>query len=109
MEILEKIKKWLKNWRKTTSLEPILLRSFLVREYSPRELAFLFIVALSVGAFTKSLLNDSLTIGHDDYTLSRNQGIIDLNILEKALIQKTISSSENSIALKGETCTEEDQ
>ncbi len=79
------------------------------REYSPRGLAFLFLATLCLGAFTKSLVNDYLTIGHDDYRLTQPGKTIDFNLLEKSLIRNTETTPENPIIPKGETCTEEGQ
>lgn len=81
-------------------------RPILPREYSPQGLALLFLLALSVGAMTKALLNDSLTIGHDDYLLARPDQIVDLNLLEKSLIRENGMTSDQRAAPKGESCAE---
>lgn len=82
---------------------------WLQREYSPRGLTFIFIAALLLGALAKSLANDSLTIGHDDYKLARPEKIIDLNLLEKSLIQKKGDAPEIPTTPKGESCAPEKQ
>lgn len=91
-------------WREKTSL---FLQNFLKREYSPRALAFLFLFALGAGSAIKALANDSLTIGFDDYTISRSANITDLNALEKHLIQTKSTLAERQVTPTGETCTEE--
>lgn len=86
----------------------VFVEGFLHREYSPRDLALLFIVALLLGAFVKSIVNDTLTIGFDDYKLSRSEKIVDLNVLQKELIKNggTLATSETP-APRGESCGEE--
>lgn len=81
--------------------------AILKREYSPRGLAILFLLSLCVGVLTKSLLNDSLTIGHDDYTLARPEKITDLNLLEKSLIENPQTFADAPAVPKGESCAEE--
>lgn len=82
--------------------------SLLHREYSSRDLALLFLLALLTGAAVKSWVNDWLTIGFDDYKLSRNENLVDLNILQKELVEKggTLATSEEP-APRGESCSEE--
>ena len=69
----------------------------------------LFILALGTGAGIKSLVNDSLTMGFDDYRLSRSKSTIDLNILQKELIQRggSLATSLEGVP-QGEVCAEEE-
>jgi hypothetical protein len=86
----------------------ILLDELLTREYTSRDLAILFLIALLCGALIKTIVNDSLTIGFDDYKLSRNKNIVDLNVLEKKLITDggTVATA-GAVTPRGETCSEE--
>lgn len=88
----------------------VLVTDLLTREYSSRDLALLFLLALLCGASIKSLVNDTLTIGFDDYTLSRNQGLVDLNALEKRLINNggTVATA-TAAPPKGEVCSVDNQ
>lgn len=55
----------------------------------------------------KALVNDRLTIGFDDYRLSRARNIIDLNALQKEVIRSggTLATTEKSRPL-GKSCAE---
>ncbi|MDP2837941.1 MAG: hypothetical protein Q8O53_01520 [Candidatus Moranbacteria bacterium] len=77
------------------------------RDYTPRDLALIFLVALCFGALIKSNLNDTLTIGFDDYKLSK-ANTVDLNALQKGLIKNggTLATS-REVPPQGETCQEE--
>jgi len=84
----------------------LFFRDLFEREYSPRALALLFLLALGIGSSLKALVNDSLTIGFDDYTISRDKDITDLNALEKKLIQDG-STLKKQVPKTGDTCAEE--
>ena len=88
----------------------ILLDDLLTREYSPRELALLFLAALLCGALIKTVASSTLTIGFDDYKLSRDNRLVDLNVLEKQLFKDggTIATA-SAATPHGETCSAENQ
>jgi hypothetical protein len=100
------------DWQEKALKKAKEVRDFVVtllhREYTPRDLALLFLLALFAGAAVKSLVNDRLTIGFDDYKLSRSENIVDLNLLQKELIENggTLATSEEP-APRGESCPEE--
>lgn len=75
--------------------------------FSPRALAILFIVAFIVGVGVKSLLNNVLTIGYEDYTLKGSENALDLNLIQKNLIEKgeALAVGEN-VTPSGEVCSE---
>ncbi len=75
------------------------------RHYSVRDFFLLFILAILGGAGVKILVNDRLTIGFDDYRLASTKNVIDLNHLQKELIQKG-SSRKEATPPQGKTCTE---
>ncbi len=97
-------------WLAKSSRQLLRLRTILgnaaKREYTPRALAILFLIATLLGAGIKSVANDRLTIGYDDYRLTSRAGTLDLNLLEKELIRTSTSSTERSVAPQGETCAE---
>lgn len=101
---------WQKNLRDKGSAVLTLAQNLLKREYTPRGLAFLFIGALCIGAFVKTLVHDPLTMGYDDYQLSRDQNLLDLDRIQRDIIEQggTLATSENT-APKGATCTNEGQ
>ncbi len=98
---------WLaKGSRQLLRLRTILGHAATKREYTPRALAILFLIATLLGAGIKSVANDRLTIGYDDYRLTSRAGTLDLNLLEKELIRTSTSSTERSVAPQGESCAE---
>ena len=79
------------------------------REYTPRGLALLFLLAAALGFATKSLLRDSLTIGYDDYRLSDSRLTVDLNRLQQELLSRGGSLSTDEAPLpKGDSCSDTD-
>lgn len=100
------------DWQEKASKKARKARDFAVallhREYTSRDLALFFLLALLAGAMVKSFVNDRFTIGFDDYKLSRNENIVDLNILQKELIENggTLATSEEP-APRGESCPAE--
>lgn len=109
MEIREKISEWLVQAKKLVQKTFLLGKEYFGRERSSRGLAALFILAVFVGVVTKSLLHDSLTIGFDDYKLSRSEKIIDLNQLQKELIRNGGSLAAPETVPRGEVCAEEEK
>lgn len=71
-----------------------------------RDLLTLFAVALFLGAGIKMLVRDTITIGYDDYTLSQDDTLVDLNILEKELIKS--GGPKHEPVPKGDTCSQEE-
>ncbi len=84
-------------------------RTLLKREYSHRALALLFLIALSLGAFFKSLVNDSLTMGYDDYRLTDDDRLLDVNALQKKLISQggSLAVRDKAPLLQGKSCRPE--
>lgn len=80
--------------------------SFVGQEHSSRSRVIIFLCALCIGVFTKAVLNDFITIGHDDYKLARPEGIVDLNLLEKTMIRKGSTGNDTRSVPKGESCAE---
>lgn len=109
MEIREKIEEWLVQAKKLVQKTILLGREYFGHERSSRGLVALFILAVFVGAVTKSLLNDSLTMGFDDYKLSRSEKIVDLNRLQEELIRNGGSLAAPETVPKGEACVEEER
>ena len=67
----------------------------------------LFLLALSMGVVIKSLVNDTLTIGFDDYKLSKTKAAVDLNALQKDLIKYGGSLAvSGEVPPQGESCRE---
>ena len=75
------------------------------RRYRVHDLGLLFILALASGAGIKLLVNDRLTIGFDDYRLATTKNVIDLNRMQKELIQRGGTHREET-APQGKTCAE---
>lgn len=99
---------WQEKASKKAKEAQVFAKNLLHREYASRDLALLFLVALLTGALVKSIVNDTLTIGFDDYKLSRSPNVVDLNILQKELIQNggTLATSKEPVP-RGESCSEE--
>ncbi len=81
----------------------------LKKAFMPRalgSLTLLFVLAVGGGALIKSLVNDTLTIGFDDYRLSHSASI-DLNTLQKDLIKNggTLATTKQSRPI-GKSCAE---
>lgn len=57
-------------------------------EYTSRDLALLFIVAILIGASIKSIATDTITMGFDDYTLAPEGVSIDLNTVQKQVLSE---------------------
>ncbi len=66
----------------------------------------LFFLAVVCGFFIKTSVHDSLTIGFDDYRLSTKKDVVDLNLLQKELIQQggSFATGERP-TLQGESCS----
>lgn len=109
MEMPEKIQEWLNKAKKIAHTGFLFGENFFKREYSRKGLVLLFLVALALGAFIKSFANNSLTMGFDDYKLSRSEKIVDLNRLQKELIQNGGTLATSEPAPRGEVCTEAGQ
>lgn len=74
-----------------------LYNRFIVRgEYTARDLAILFILAILIGASIKTVASDAITIGFEDYTLAPQGTLIDLNT-----VQKQVLRSGGSLTLSG--------
>lgn len=77
------------------------------RTLSPRDWAVLLLAGMLLGVAAKSLAHDTLTMGYDDYRLSQSTNIVDLNVLEKEIIENGGSFATKTHAIpKGDTCTE---
>ncbi len=109
MEIPKKGASWQKMAQERVQKARAFWQYFSTRQYSSRTLTFLFLLALGAGVLIKSLVNDSLTIGFDDYRLSRGENRVNLNTLEKELIQNGGSEATKQAATPGETCAESEQ
>jgi len=110
MEMPEKMAAWQRKALIHAQKASTFVVGLLGREYSPRGLALLFLLALFAGASIKSLLNDSLTIGFDDYKLSRTETKVDLNTLEKDLIKQGGSLATTAeTPPRGKSCFEEEE
>lgn len=98
---------WQKNAEMRLKKTSLLVDSILKREYTPRGLALLFLVATAFGFLTKSLVHDSWTMGFDDYRLSENRITLDLNLLQKELLAKggTLATSKTETP-RGDSCSE---
>jgi len=70
-----------------------------------QNIVVLFFFAVLSGFLIKTLVHDSLTMGFDDYRLTTKNDAIDLNLLQKELIQQggSFATSERP-ALQGESC-----
>jgi len=70
-----------------------------------QNIAVLLFLAVLSGFFIKTLVHDSLTMGFDDYRLMTKKDTVDLNLLQKELIQQggSFATSERP-ALRGESC-----
>ena len=77
----------------------------LYEKATTRDLFILFIVAFFFGAGIKVLVRDAVTIGYDDYTLPRQDTLVDLNILEKELIKQ--GTPKRAPVPSGDTCSQE--
>lgn len=56
-------------------------------EYRTRDLAVLFIIAFLIGVAGKSAATQAITIGFDDYTLPPRETLLDLNAVQKKMIE----------------------
>lgn len=74
--------------------------------FTARSLVLLFVVAFSTGFFIKTVVHDSLTIGYDDYRLTR-MPVIDLNAVQKELIRDGGSSATQESTPRGQVCDDE--
>lgn len=77
------------------------------REYSRRDLFILFVIAVVVGASFKAWVNDTITIGFDDYKLKESTQSLDLNKIQKELIANggSLALVEKNVP-QGKTCSE---
>lgn len=92
-------------WQAWQEQVQALWQRLLAYEYSGRDLALLFLLALAIGLGIKSSLNDWLTIGFDDYRLSRAHNLTDLNLLERQLLEQGESlAAEKEPRLVGDSC-----
>lgn len=82
-------------------------RRFLSRERTHQELMVLFLVAVVFGFSLKSLIRDSLTIGFDDYRLGDTSRLVDLNLLQKEVLNKDSAlATKKAVVASGEACSE---
>lgn len=70
-----------------------------------QNIAVLLFCAVLSGFFIKTLVHDSLTMGFDDYRLTIKNNTVDLNLLQKELIEQggSFATSERPV-LQGESC-----
>lgn len=70
-----------------------------------QNIVVLFFLAIVCGFLIKTSIHDSLTIGFDDYRLTIKKDTVDLNLLQKELIQQggSFAISERPV-LQGESC-----
>ncbi len=76
------------------------------RDYSSRNLAILFLLAVCSGAGIKAIANDTLTIGFDDYRLASSENTLDLNRFEKESIERKNSGNVPQETPQGKVCAE---
>jgi|GEM_PF-6013345 len=80
--------------------------NFIKSEHSWRNFALLFLLALGTGVAIKSLANNSLTMGYNDYRLTKGE-TIDLSALQKELIKNGGNNATKARdAADGEMCEE---
>lgn len=83
-------------------------RNFLSRKRTHQELMLLFLVAAVFGFTLKSLVRDSITIGFDDYRLVENSRLVDLNLLQKEVLENDGAlATKKTVAASGATCSEQ--
>lgn len=83
------------------------VRSYFTKDFTSRGLLLLFAFTVIAGIAVKSIANDSLTMGYDDYRLPAKAGV-DLNALQKELLKSggSLAAGQETIP-RGESCTEE--
>lgn len=70
-----------------------------------QNIAVLLFLAVVSGFFLKTLVHDSWTMGFDDYRLTSKNDTVDLNVLQKELIQQGGSfATTDRPVLQGESC-----
>jgi|GEM_PF-5644797 len=69
-------------------------------------LIFVFVSGVLLGIGTKTLLNDVITIGYDDYKLNGIQNTLDLNSVQKKIIENRSTLATGEELPRGETCSE---
>lgn len=97
---------WQKSVQEDMAKRLASFRLLLERPSAPRIFVMLFIIALCIGAATKLLVRDSLTIGYDDYRLSSSPNTLDLNRIQKDVIRNggSLAVNEKSVPT-GQSCT----
>lgn len=84
-----------------------LYRRYIVRgEYTSRNLALLFLLAVLLGASIKAVASDTLTIGFEDYKLAPEGVSIDLNTVQKQVLRKGGSLTLSGNIPEGEVCSQ---
>lgn len=74
-------------------------------EYAKRDLVILFMVAFFVGVGMKTAATQTITIGFDDYTLPPKETLLDLNDIQKKVIENGGVLRESDVA-SGGVCSE---
>lgn len=74
-------------------------------EYTKRDLAVLFIVAFFAGIGSKAVATQTITIGFEDYTLPPKETLLNLNDVQKKMIENGSAFIEND-AIQGGVCSE---
>ncbi len=98
---------WWKKWRSLAQKTVLGSGTFANhRVNSLRDYFVVGIIALCFGVVVKVLVHGTLTIGYNDYTLSRDQGIIDLNTLEKHIIARGGIAASVASVPSGDTCSD---
>lgn len=74
-------------------------------EYTKRDLAVLFIVAFFAGVGFKAVATQTVTIGFEDYTLPPKETLLNLNAVQKKMIENGNAFIGND-AVQGGVCSE---
>lgn len=74
--------------------------------FSREAFIIIFVISFGLGIGVKSLLNDVLTIGFEDYKLKGSENALDLNRVEKNVIAKADNTEEKNPVPYGEVCPE---
>jgi len=85
-------------------LKTLYARLVIRGEYTRRDLIVLFIVAFFVGYSFKIAAAQVITIGFDDYTLPPQETLLDLNVVQKKMIEN--GSAFKSGVAPGDACSE---
>lgn len=93
-------------WKESRSFFNALYTRLVIRsEYCTRDLAVLFIIAFFVGVGMKTAATQAITIGFDDYTLPPRETLLDLNAVQKEMIENGSALAGNN-SVPGGACSE---